>query len=155
MKKVAAYSVRPELLKTGRWLALRREHVGLKQSDINRATGISVTTLSRVEHGRQEATTTTLQALAPLLKLDYEVLLRVKRGETVDPATDAPQAPTGLTAQDIEGIKLLLAHKDELLALIRAANAGGSTGGSSGGKRLPFHDPPPRTPKPAAGRDPS
>ena len=93
----------------GRFIVARREAIGVSQYAVHMASGLSQTTLSRIDNGHVVASEKTLRTIAPLLKLDYETLLRVKRGEEVDPATPAPAAPVGLTPADIEDLKRMLA----------------------------------------------
>ena len=63
------------LLAVGAKLRARRLHAGRTQAELAAAAGVSRVTLSRLESGQQEASVTTLRALAAALGLDVGELL--------------------------------------------------------------------------------
>lgn len=78
-------SSKEELIKFGIWFAQQRESAGYEsQRQLALDSGVSTTTISRIESGIQKAEPKTLHKLAPFLKLSYEELL-AKAGYLPEP----------------------------------------------------------------------
>ena len=60
----------------GEYLRLRREHLGLSQGALGRASGVSPSMISRLESGKRRATPGLLYLLAEPLQVSYSQLLQ-------------------------------------------------------------------------------
>lgn len=84
----------------GEWIAVRRDYVGLTQSDIASKTGMHASTVSKLENGNSTPGIRTMRKLAEVLKTDMETLKSVKDGKWIDPARSPIVSPSLVPAHD-------------------------------------------------------